>query len=80
MQKVIASAKYIEEAKSLNKQQTEYLFSRMHGKIGRKLSKDEMLIALAIQLAQEDEDLNVWRERFAEISGKYRKFEMGIQE
>jgi hypothetical protein len=75
MAKRIATQEYLEKAKKLTKIQTEYLFSRMGGKLGRRLGDNKLsaLEALAIQLEVEEEDLNEWRERFSEIREKQIK-------
>ncbi len=60
---------YLEKAKLLNKEETERLLSRMRAKLLRRL-EDKKLSALevaALQLEIEEEDLNEWREKWAEI-------------
>lgn len=60
---------YLEKAKLLTKEETERLLSRMRAKLMRRL-EDKKLGALemvAIQLEIEDEELNEWREKMAEI-------------
>jgi hypothetical protein len=75
MAKRIASEEYLLKAKKLSKVQTEHLFSRMGGKLGRRLDDKKLvpLEALAIQLEIEDENLKEWRERFAEINDRHNK-------
>mgnify|MGYP000644416702 CR=1 FL=1 len=65
-----ASPEYLEKAAALTREDAERLFSRMRGKLIRKLEHDkiESLEAVALQLQLEDEDLNEWRQRWAEIS------------
>jgi len=69
------SEEYIVKAKKLSKIQSERVFSRMGGKLGRRLDDDKVvpLEALAMQLEIEDEKLNQWRERFAEIKAREEK-------
>jgi len=75
MPKRTASEKYLLKAKELSKVDAELLFSRMGGKLGRRLDDKKVvpIEALAIQLEIEDENLKEWRERFAEIKEKYHK-------
>jgi hypothetical protein len=66
------SEAYLEKAKLLSKEETERLLSRMRSKLMRrledkKLSRQEVV---AIQLEIEDEDLNEWREKWAELTKK----------
>ena len=70
--KRIPAEEYLLKAKKLSKAEAERLFSRMRGKLGRRLDDNKMipLEALAIQLEIEDEKLNEWRERFAEIKAR----------
>jgi hypothetical protein len=76
MLKTTANDKYIELAKNLSKSQVEFRLARVRSEFGRKKIDDiELLQALAAQLEKEDEDLQVWRVRFTEVSGKYRIFE-----
>jgi hypothetical protein len=65
---------YLEKAKLLSKVETERLLSRMRAKLLRRL-EDKKLSALdvvAIQLEIEDEDLNEWREKWAEIKNQIK--------
>jgi len=73
--KRIPAEEYLLKAKKLSKAEAERLFSRMRGKLGRRLDDNKMipLEALAIQLEIEDEKLNEWRERFAEIKARNDK-------
>lgn len=66
------SDEYLEKAKLLSKEETERLLSRTRSKLIRHLEKEKMtaLEVVALQLEFEDEDLNEWRERMAEISKK----------
>ena len=60
---------YLEQAKRLSKEETERVLSRIRPKLMRRLD-DHNLSALekaAIQLEHEDEALNEWREKVAEI-------------
>jgi hypothetical protein len=63
---------YLEKARFLTQDETERLLSRTRSKLIRRL-EDEKLSALdvvAIQLEIEDEDLNEWREKWAELKKK----------
>lgn len=72
-----ASEEYLLKAQKLTKKQTEQLYSRMGGRLERRLENQKIipLEALAIQLEKEDEDLKEWRERFGEIKARRRKDE-----
>jgi len=63
---------YVEKAKLLTKEETERLMSRIRAKLMRRLEDKKLsdLEVVAIQLEIEDEDLNEWREKMAEISKK----------
>ncbi len=69
------SEEYLEKAKKLSKPQAERVFSRMGGKLGRRLDDEKVIPieALAMQLEIEDEKLDEWRERFAEIKARAEK-------
>ena len=75
MKKRVASEEYLLKAKKLTKKQAEQVYSRMGGKLERRLESQSIipLEALAIQLEKEDEDLEEWRERFAEIKARKKK-------
>ncbi len=66
------SEEYLEQAKKMSKADTERLLSRVRKKLVRRLEEKEMTLleVAAIQLELEDEDLNAWREKWAEISKK----------
>jgi len=68
----LPSEQYLEQAKLLSKEELERLLSRTRAKLMRRL-EDKKLNAVevvAIQLEIEDEDLNEWREKWAEIKNK----------
>jgi hypothetical protein len=68
----LPSEQYLEQAKLLSKEEIERLLSRTRAKLMRRL-EDKKLNAVevvAIQLEIEDEDLNEWREKWAEIKNK----------
>ena len=70
----IPSEQYLEQAKLLSKEEIERLLSRTRSKLMRRL-EDKKLSAVevaAIQLEIEDEDLNEWREKWAEIKNKIK--------
>lgn len=60
---------YVEKAKLLTEEETERLMSRMRTKLTRRLEdkKFSELEVAAIQLEIEDEELNEWREKMAEM-------------
>ena len=66
------SDEYLEKAKNLSKEETERLLSRTRSKLVRRMENEEIttLEVLAIQLEIEDEDLNEWRKKMAEIRKK----------
>jgi N-acyl-L-homoserine lactone synthetase len=68
------SEKYIEKAKLLSKEDTERLLSRMRTKLMRRLEDKKMSAeeVVAIQLEIEDEDLDEWRKKWAEIKQKIK--------
>jgi hypothetical protein len=68
----VPSEEYLEKAKLLNKEEKERLLARMRTKLQRRL-EDKKLTALesvAIQLEIEDEELQEWRAKMAEIRKK----------
>lgn len=77
MKKKIASEAYLLKAQKLTKKQAEQLYSRMGGRLERRLENQKIipLEALAIQLEKEEEDLKEWRERFAQLKAQKRKTE-----
>lgn len=70
-----ASQEYLDKAATLTKEEAERLFSRMHGKLARRLEREKInsLDAIALQLELEDEELNEWRQRWEEISQREAK-------
>jgi hypothetical protein len=70
--KKIPSDKYLEKAKLLNKEDRERLLSRTRTKLMRRLEDNKMSAdeVIAIQLEIEDEDLEEWRKKWAELKGK----------
>ena len=70
----VPSEQYLEQAKLLSKEEIERLLSRTRSKLMRRL-EDKKLSAVevvAIQLEIEDEELNEWREKWAEIKSKIK--------
>ena len=63
---------YLEKASQLNKEETERLLARMRSKLMRRLEDKKMSVqeAVAIQLEIEDEELQEWRARMADIRKK----------
>ena len=67
--KKMPTDEYLEKAKLLDEDASERLLSRARSKLVRKLD-DRILTPLdvvALQLEIEDEDLNEWRKKVAEI-------------
>ena len=75
MTEQIAIEEYVKQAGKLSKAQAEYIFARMRPKIGRGFEDDEHfpIEEIALQLQLEDEALNEWRERFAELKANAGK-------
>ncbi len=73
--KKIPTEEYLLKAKKLTKLEAERLFSRMGGKLGRRVDDSKLvpLDALAIQLEIEDEKLKEWRQRCFEIKARDNK-------
>jgi hypothetical protein len=65
---------YVEKAKSLSRRDAERLFSRMGGKLTRRLGDNRLtaLEVVAIQLELEDQQLQEWRKNFATVREKYK--------
>jgi len=63
------SEAYVEKAKLLTEEETERLMARMRTKLMRRLEDKKMSVpeVVAIQMEIEDEELNEWREKMAEI-------------
>lgn len=63
---------YLDKARQLEQEETERLLARMRSKLMRRLEDKKMSVqeAVAIQLEIEDEELQEWRIRMAEISKK----------
>lgn len=70
-----ASQAYLDMANSLTHEESERLQSRMRGKLARRVEDKKLntLEALAIQLEIDDEQLQEWREKMAEINEKEKK-------
>ncbi|MGO9445831.1 MAG: hypothetical protein ACLPXB_13785 [Thiobacillaceae bacterium] len=67
--KRVPNEEYLEKAKTLSKEERERLLSRTRTKLSRRL-EDKKLSALevvAIQLEIEDDELQEWREKMAEL-------------
>jgi hypothetical protein len=63
------SKEYLDKAAALSMEEAERLFARMHGKLARKFEREKIasLEAVALQLQIEDEELQEWRQRWAEL-------------
>jgi hypothetical protein len=66
------SEAYLEKARLLSREDSERLLSRTRSKLIRRLEHEKLsaLDVVAIQLEIEDEDLNEWREKWAELRKK----------
>ncbi|MDA8260878.1 MAG: hypothetical protein M0Z99_35460 [Betaproteobacteria bacterium] len=66
------SVEYLDKSRLLSKEETERLLSRMRAKLMRRLEDKKMSVSevVAIQLEIEDEELNEWRGKMAEIRKK----------
>ncbi|HRK77389.1 MAG TPA: hypothetical protein PLQ95_02520 [Thiobacillus sp.] len=66
---------YLEKAGQLSEEETERLLARMRSKLTRRLENRKMSVqeAVAIQLEIEDEELQEWRARMAEIRKESKK-------
>lgn len=75
--KLVPEDEYVEKAKRLSRDEAEHLFSRMKGKLARRLEDRKLapLDAVAIQLEIEDEQLKEWRMRLAEIRQRFEEKE-----
>lgn len=71
----LSNPTYLEKVKKLSKIETERLLSRMSGKLPQRLEKDKLSRdeALALQMELEDEQLQEWRNRMAELNHKIEK-------
>jgi N-acyl-L-homoserine lactone synthetase len=67
-----ANSEYIEKIKLLSDEEIERLQSRMGSKLTRRAEDKKLSIteALAIQLEKEDEELEEWREKRAQLLAK----------
>lgn len=67
-----ANTEYIEKVKLLSDDDIERLQSRMGSKLTRRAEDKKLSIieALAIQLEKEDEELEEWREKRAQLLAK----------
>ena len=66
------SEEYLKKVKLLSTEEIERLMARMRTKLMRRLEDKKMNVSevVAIQLEIEDEELNEWREKMAEIRKK----------
>ena len=69
------SDEYIEKAKRLSRDDAERVFSRMRGKLWRRLDDNTLgpLEAVAAQLELEDRHLEEWRHGVAKIRAAHKK-------
>ena len=69
------SEQYLETAKNLSREEAERVFSRMGGKLTRRIEDRKVipLDAVALQLEREDQHLQEWRARLAELRAKHKE-------
>ena len=67
--------KYLLKAARLTRDEAQQFYLRMKRKLERSIEKHKVrpVVALALQLEIEDENLNKWRERFSVIKSRSRK-------
>jgi hypothetical protein len=65
---------FLVKAKTLSREEAERLFSRMGGKLTRRLEDKRFsaLDVIAIQLEMESEQLKEWRRNFAKVKEKIK--------
>lgn len=66
---------YTSKIKKLSREEKERILSRMAGKLPKRLAKDKLTEdeAVAIQLELEDEQLQEWRDKIANLRAKESK-------
>ena len=69
MKSKVPTPEYLEKAKLLSNEEIERLLVRMRGRFTRRLEdkKLDAIEAIALQLEYEDDELEEWRERMAEM-------------
>jgi N-acyl-L-homoserine lactone synthetase len=69
-----ANKEYLTKVAQLTEEDRERLFSRMRGKLTRRIEDSKLNLdeAVAIQLELEDEQLQEWRENRVKINQKYK--------
>jgi N-acyl-L-homoserine lactone synthetase len=69
-----ANKDYLTKVAQLTEEDRERLFSRMRGKLTRRIEDSKLNLdeAVAIQLELEDEQLQEWRENRVKINQKYK--------
>jgi hypothetical protein len=69
------SPEFLEQAMALTQEDAERLFSRMRGKLSRRLEDKKLrsVEAIAIQLQLEDAELQEWRQRWVEIAEREKR-------
>jgi len=69
------SERYLAQARALTKLEAERLLSRLRGRFSRRLEDKRLtrIEVLALQLEYEDEELEQWRSRVAEIRKRSEK-------
>lgn len=79
MKAMTPTDEYLEKAKALTRDDAERVMVRMRGKLRRRLEdgKTIPLEAVALQLEQEDRDLQEWRLRLSELRAKHQADQAG---
>lgn len=64
---------YVEQAKSLTRDEAERVFARMRGRLSRIITHERIspVDAVALQLEHEDEQLEEWRANLAKLRKKH---------
>lgn len=72
MKSTVPSPEWIERAMLLSKDDAERILARMRKKITRRLEHEAIdpLVAVALQLQLEDEQLKEWRDKMSELRRK----------
>jgi hypothetical protein len=72
------SEEYLDKAKRLSDEEAERLLARMRGRFSRRMEDKTLSLseALALQLEHEDEELDEWRARMAEIKRLHQDAEV----
>jgi hypothetical protein len=69
MTEYIPNEEFVKKARNLSKAQADYIFSLLRFRLGLGFEEEDNfpLEDIAIQMQREEESLNEWRARFAEV-------------